>query len=286
MSDLDNAMLEHIGFLVLSEKRPFCFKDFLYFQIDERPHGMKHGTFRNKVSKLMKENKVEWCYTSGCAFYTLKGYNFGKPVTPSRTGIKPHNSLLDFILSLPYGQNSLHNIRLRFMIEGLWSLFYDSSYHYNPQSKDIRIASWRIDDLFIGIVVHKTDTVSVEIGCSYTPIVSDIGGIIKLSNGLTRVEERLSTLINSTKKPQSISKRLKISDHNNWLVTMWHFGKDSVTECGGKDFHVTWKIGEHTLIRAYTKLMKVGKKVVRLEEQEYPNKALMQALMEKINLGN
>ena len=285
MSDLDNAMLEHIAFLVFSEKRPFCFKDFLYFQIDERPHGMKHGTFRNKVSKLMKENKVEWCYTSGCAFYTLKGYNFRKPMTPSHTGIKPHNSLFEYILSLPYGQNSIHNIRLRFVVEGLWSLFCDLSYPYNGQSKDIHVESWKIDELFVGVVVHKTDTVTVDVGCSYTPIVSEVGGIINLSNSLTRVEERLSTLINSTKKPQSISKDLKIPDHNNWLVTMWHFGKDSVAECGGKNFHMTWKIGEHTLIRAYTKLMKIGNNVVRLEIQDYPNKPITQALMEKINFG-
>lgn len=83
MSDLDNAMLEHIAFLVLSEKKPFSFNDFLYFRVDERDYGMTHGTFRNKISKLIKENKVEWYYTSGCAFYTLKGYNFRKPMTPN-----------------------------------------------------------------------------------------------------------------------------------------------------------------------------------------------------------
>jgi hypothetical protein len=38
----------------------------------------KHGTIRNKFSKFVKENKIEFCYNDGIAFYTLAGKQFGK----------------------------------------------------------------------------------------------------------------------------------------------------------------------------------------------------------------
>ena len=29
----------------------------------------------------------------------------------------------------------------------------------------------------------------------------------------------------------------------SWTVTMWHFGRDSLTEYSGERFHITWEEG-------------------------------------------
>jgi len=55
MSKLDEAMHEHMAFIVFHEKRPFSYKDFLKFEVDGEIYGMKHGTFRNKITKQMKK---------------------------------------------------------------------------------------------------------------------------------------------------------------------------------------------------------------------------------------
>src|ERR687887_2187631 len=90
MSDLDYAIMKHISHIVLKEHRPFSYRDFLRFTVDEKEYEIAHGTFRNKVSQLIHAQKVELAYNAGIAFYTLKGISFGKPkftMTPNRTGV-------------------------------------------------------------------------------------------------------------------------------------------------------------------------------------------------------
>jgi hypothetical protein len=41
------------------------------------------------------------------------------------------------------------------------------------------------------MTIHHTDTVSVIVGCSLNPFAADLKGLVRLSNALTRVEERL-----------------------------------------------------------------------------------------------
>ncbi|MGB5090011.1 MAG: hypothetical protein WBN72_03605, partial [Nitrososphaeraceae archaeon] len=82
MSKLDDAMEEHMAYLVLSIGRPFSFKDFLRFEVDGIEHKPTYGTVRNKLLAFKKKGIIEPDYNSGLAFYTLKGQPFGKPMTP------------------------------------------------------------------------------------------------------------------------------------------------------------------------------------------------------------
>ena len=65
----------------------------------------------------------------------------------------------------------------------------------DPTSKDIRLKTCEIDGLLIRTTIHKTDTITVIVACSCQPVAIDISGIIRLSNALTRVEERLSKIV-------------------------------------------------------------------------------------------
>lgn len=77
-SNLENAMLKHMKKKVYEESKPFSFLDFMEFKVDDKPHSPKRGTIRNKFSKFVKENKIEFCYNDGISFYTLAGKQFGK----------------------------------------------------------------------------------------------------------------------------------------------------------------------------------------------------------------
>lgn len=48
MSEYDDAMEQHMAYIV-SEGRPFSFKDFLCFEEDGKEYRMRHGTIRNKL---------------------------------------------------------------------------------------------------------------------------------------------------------------------------------------------------------------------------------------------
>ncbi len=71
-------MKKRIAHLVLVEKRPFCYLDFLDFEVGGEHYSMAHGTFRNKISVLARTEYIVLQYRSGPAFYSLPGHNFTK----------------------------------------------------------------------------------------------------------------------------------------------------------------------------------------------------------------
>ena len=221
MSDLIDAMVMHMHHLVHEEQRPFSYLDFMKFEVDGQEFKMTHGSFRNKVSKLKKEGLVEVSCRSNIAFYTLRNVKFDKvsrfAVTRNHTGdpiisgasvlstVSSH-PLYRIIKDLPLDRSSVHDIRLKFVSPQIYAIIssfisnkttgYD--YTINSKSKDIILPVWKIRDLLIKATVHRTDTVSIVIGCSLTPITLNINGIIRLTNALSIVEERLSRVVDGS----------------------------------------------------------------------------------------
>jgi hypothetical protein len=299
MRETDNAIKQHMAHIVHEEHRPFSYRDFLHFEVDGIVYKMTHGTFRNKVSRLVKDGVVELSYNSGLAFYTLKGVKFGKPMTADHTGVTSYSHpVVRIIRNLPFDKTALHDIHLRFQAKGSWSVLSSSPvYNQDPISKDIRLRPIMIGHLRIRVTIHKTDIITVVIGCSHAPIAVDVNGIICLSIALTRVEERLSRLVEDCGKVQDVSESLDqtqphvaIPDHNQWLITMWHFGADASVEYSGEKFSACWEIGQHELVRAYSKEfrgavnehgMKTGirnRTKVRVEMQQYPQSTVENAI--------
>ena len=320
MSNLIEAMVLHIHHIVHEQCRPFSYLDFLEFKINEQEFKMTHGTFRNNVSRLMKEDLVEVSYRTNITFYTLKGAKFSKTsriaMTGNHTGVSfissaslspsppTSNPLYRLIRDLPLDKNSVHDIRLRFSSPGIYAITSSSisnkahgyDYTMNTRSKDILLPTWRINDVLIKATIHRTDTVSVVMGCSLNPISLDINGIIRLTKTLSVIEERLSRLVEGSENVydftvidtgnNSSQNRHRLSgaipSHSRWLVTMWHFGADSSIEYSGEKFSVTWEIAENVLIRAYSKVMNDNRARIRLERQEYPKATLADIIEERL----
>ena len=240
---LDYAMKVHMQRIVRFEKRPFCYLDFLEFEVDGIRYIMTHGTFRNKISQYIRNGYAQLEYYSGPAFYSLKGVNFSKPrkgMTAHHTGVSQLSSVssVSFIDSLPPDKNALHDIRFRFKVINIWTIISTNHPELKPNqvSKDISLDPLLTHDLTIKTTIHHTDTVSVMVACSLNPVAADIKGLVRLSNALTRVEERLSRYIESAPPSLSLS---SIPDHDSWIVTMLHFGSDSSNEYTGDDFEIT-----------------------------------------------
>jgi hypothetical protein len=267
--------------IAIKEKRYFDFPDFVpKFIVDGQIYHISYGTFRNYVSELVRAEKVEVVACSPQAFYTLKGIRLGNPMTRDHTGAlivqnkrRLSNHLIYRIIqNLPFEQRALHDIRLRFEVTGIYNIF-SSRYKKSPNSDDISLPRWTINDLEIIATAHSTDTVSIVIGCSYCPVAVDVNGVVRLSNALASTKERISNLANNT---------LSIPDHMSWIVTMWHFGADATTIYTREKFYASWEVGQHALITVYSKDWKDGKSRVRIEKQEYPQKSLAEALEEKL----
>lgn len=366
--------MEH---LCIIEQRPFSYIDFLEFKVDGNSYRMTHGTFRNKISILMKRGKVGWICDSPQGFYIIKGseQNLNSVTTDDHTGVNLHshpffkdkvvyqshdlvneimfdgtprrvensrlitnNPLYRHIQGIPFGQRSVHDIRLNFNASGIWDkvsnaitsevdggLKIKMSNLQGPkiesQSKDISFSTVRLDNLDIKVRIHKNDKVSVIVGCSHTPVVVDIEGTKRLSNALSLIEKELTRLLFLEKDTVDFDARknwnrlklqnenlrasgiessiefvptaLTIPRHMDWIVTMWHFGVDSVHEYSGQKFNCRWELAQDIMVSIYTKEMMmqeiVGRRInrgskvslgsgIRVERQEYPRVTLGEAI--------
>ena len=88
MTNLDSALWKRMIQIVQIENRPFSLIDFVpKFSISGQEWSIGYGTFRNKISLLCKQGKVDVEYYSPQAFYTLSGIKFSKPLD-HHTGVK------------------------------------------------------------------------------------------------------------------------------------------------------------------------------------------------------
>lgn len=288
MTETYDAMLEHMANIVYDEKRYFTFKDFLNFSVNEKNYKLKYGTIRNYFSKLKKNGEIDFVYNSSISFYTLKGVNLPKRITPTHTGVSYNNNpLYRLLLEHPLDKTAIHDIRLLFTVEDIWKyLSIQSRFKLHPINKSIELDKWNIDnDFFVKVIVNKTDSVSVSIGCSYTPIFLSIDGIIRFASLLARIEERLSGLLQRLRNDDNVyssSKYPLIPSYDGWIVKMWHLNRDGSTEYDKEKFHISWENAEHIIIRAYTKQLKDKKWKIRLERQEYPNKSVFDAINDRL----
>jgi hypothetical protein len=293
--------LQRMACIVFIEKRPSCYIDFLTFEFEGKTYTFRPGTIRNIFSQLRKHSQIEVAFRSKPSFYTLPGAKFKKPVTLSHEGDSLNfrqNELLHLIQTIPMDDEGIHNIRLRFKCPSLSSILplYSDSENFIENidlksNKDITLCEIDLKDFVIKATVHKTDFVSVAVAWSQSPVPIDLEGFARLSSGLTRLEERLQRVLDEYLKlklknkmtSSSVLPEFKVPSCMTWTVTMWHFGRDSLTEYSGERFHITWEDGLK-VFRVYSKAFTNKKKMkIREEVQEYPNKSLEEAFKDKIN---
>ena len=255
-----------------------------------------------KFGRFKRAGIVETEYNSGTAFHTLKDVHFGKrkrrrvltpSMTPNHMGVSPvtgvikditESPLYKEIHKLPPEKRALHDIHLKFQIPDIWTILATSEkYKPNLKSKDISLPYIITNNhLKIHTVVHRTDTVTVSVACSFVPVAPDTDGLIRLSNALTRVEERTSRVLDEcgSMLPGGYES-IPIPEHGKWTVTLWHFGTDSTNykELVDDKYCVTWQEGQNILGRIYKK----NKHRKRSEVQERPNKPFADAIRDKIH---
>jgi len=290
MSKLEDAMLKHMQNIVDKENRPFSCIDFYNFVIDGVPYSAKHGTIRNTFSKFRREKKIEYCYRVKISFYTLPGHQFGikKMMTEDHADITSilNHPIYKIIKNMPFGQRCIHDIHLTFTAKGLWQLLsqreeFKSRIH--SKNKSISFGYFEIEHLNVRITTQKTNTVNIVVGCSQLPIQLESHGIIRLTEALTRAEERLAAVLNDsrnfTHNVEFNPNTIRIPNKDNWTITLWHIGRDSLQEYSGERFHCIWQVAKNLCLRIYSKEMKLQTRkdkgtIIRTEVQENPKMSI------------
>jgi hypothetical protein len=311
MSKLKEAMLKHIQNIANNEYRPISYMDLRKFEVDGESYNPKYGTIRNILSNLSREGKIESCYKDVLAFYTLPGKKFGKDklMTGNTTDIINYNNskhelykairkhpIYTIIKDVVFGKNRLHDIHLSFKSEGLWKYLSNIEYYKKRTNskKAISFGYYPIERyLSIQVIVQHTNTLNVIVKCSNNPIICDFDGIIRLSDALTRIEEKLSAVVNEqsnkTFNAEFNPSEIKIPNKDDWIITLWHLHRDSYEEYSGEKFQCCWKEAKNLFIRVYNKESKLNRKkknIIRLELQENPDILFKNLLVEFIRNDN
>lgn len=227
----------------------------------------KYHTLRNVLSKLMKDGRVERYYNSRASFFVLTGFKFGK----QKKQDLEMKRLSKIINSLPEKCRGLHDIHLKYTVQDIWKILYDSRrFKIVEKSNDILLPPLILNGMKIQQNVHPKDTVTVSVACSNNPVhvsaIEDMEGVIRLAKALAKTEVWISrTLDECGRMVHGGYERILIPDSDSWLVTMWHFAVDSPKYKEDR-ICMTWKDGQAVLLREYSK----KRKLLRRERQEYP----------------
>jgi hypothetical protein len=116
-------------------------------------------------------------------------------------------SSVSFIDNLPPDKYALRDIRFRFKVDNIWNVIASNHPKLKPNdvSKDITLDPIVTNDLTIKTTIHYTNTVGVMVACSLIPVAVDLKGLVRLSNALTPVEERLLRYIECAPPSLSLS---------------------------------------------------------------------------------
>jgi hypothetical protein len=291
-------MLQNAAFIVFDKRRPFSYKDFVpNFEWDGKLYHLTHGSFRNKASKFVKAGEWQVEYCTSQTFYSVADHRFGKQtvvmMTPDHTGVRGPaaikcSPLYRWLSDLPVDRHAVHNIRLDVHVEGIWDILSTSpDLKLDPTNRELRPQdkrAWQICGLQMELKITRKDSVNVIVGCSSDPIAVDVGGIIRATEALTRVEERVSAMVRECERvtARPIGK-ITIPSYATWTVKMWHFGVDSLVTYKGQKFDITWQEGKEVLLHIYSKTANnKNRSKIRLESQEYPRRNWVDAITERL----
>ena len=250
--------------------RAFTYEDLL-----EGAEGRyTYGTLRNNVFRLRKDGEVLKFPKENPARVILTSWKdrseykrwFQDDKTPmggrvkvieSKRGSMVRVDFVSFIESLDWEELVyVHDVRVGFDAVRVDGVCSSAGWRWCGRNH-----CWRrkFDDLEVPLVVMVFDSghVQVIVKCSLKPIPFSFEGLTRLTAVLGELRGRLGW----SSVPNVV----------DWVVTSWHYGKDSYQEVSGASFNVTFETWSKTLARIYTK--KELKKV-RVEEIQSPRRTV------------
>jgi hypothetical protein len=251
---------------------------FGYLDLSDR---FDYGTLRNTVSKLRREDTILKLPEENPARFILPSWKsrpeykavFQNDNTPMGGRVKVNRRELRFdfaafVASLGWGELAyVHDVRLEFDVVHACGVCSDSGWVWSSRSH-----GWlrRFEGLEFPLCVQVFDTgrVQVLVRCSFRPVPFDFGGLTRLTSVLGELKGKLGWD--------------NVPNVAEWVVTSWHYGKDSVKEVSGASFNVTFETWFKTFARIY---VKSRLRKVRVEETQSPDRRVQDLFESVINRG-
>lgn len=228
-------------------------REFTRFDFPE----LSSDNFRQLIYK--NKEKLELVVKSKPNFWKIKGIMLSKkdPITVYRTG--GGQNMIEILDSLKEQPPSLHDIKIMFQ-SNLHCFLVSSDYQVDPTNKGIKLKIPNLQDNIIVKILVYPNTVQIDIGCSFFPLIFDSSGVTSLSCLLGQIKQYLLHISEYN---------AEIPEPNNWKITHYHFGKDGTEALSGQAFHREWGDAAGGMIRAYSKY-RDGSYYARIEQIRTP----------------
>jgi hypothetical protein len=259
----------------------FCLQDLFDYckeHPDQFPRQYCATYLRNRLRELCKQGQL--CRVRSIwNFYSLPEnglfeqllHQKSDPMGVAKKSLKKkHNavkcqlidlsSLLD---SLDWTDAAIHDVRLE--IIGIKRFLFNNSryWKFEKRSKFFH-KKFKIDNISFSISCYNTGRIQIAVKCTKMPIEDNSNGFFAFTESC----KKISRFIPCENVPPVC----------DWLVTQWHYGKDSVKEVSGLSVTVTFRVWYNTLARIYSK--KTGK--IRMETIQSPNRKLSEIIKDNL----
>jgi len=282
---LSPAEMSALKWINSDPTRAYCSKDLM-----EQVGIKTKGTARNINWKLKKHGLIKPYCKSLFTFYKLKSTNnvkMKKPVTLYRMGVSGLRRIQPNFVSVLESLDMeevcrVHDVHLTLVADGLYdALMHTGEFQPDRDSKDIFFGKFKWSEYrVVQVYLHRNDKVSLIADCGNCPIESSAQGFVSLAGFLGGIREKL---LNRWRTADPKVSELSFPWAENWLVAMWHYGRDTAQEFSGEGFNVTFKMWCGELARIYVHEQDHFRKV-RFEVTETPKKPLQEVISKKLDL--
>lgn len=245
------------------EHREFTYRDFL---------DMKHGTFRQYILRL--KPYVELVTRDHIAFYKIKGVKL--PLDSHYVTFRDTGDVSNLIRMLESTQEQpakIHDVKMKIDLDKQ-SAAATAGQTVNPFNHGIQIKQIpsRDDNIVIKASVYPY-IIQLDVACTYKPMIYDVESFLYFTEILKEASIFLTAMTHVTLPPVK-----------DWIITHYHLNKDGGFEISGKSFHFTISDVASGLIRFYSKKMKDGRVIPRIEQIQTPNISIIEAMKKAVDM--
>ena len=257
------AFLTRAVKLLQTRKEPFCLGDF---------PNLSKANFRQIIHKINKIERIIIPVSKGHpTFYKIKGFEISGDshrITLNHTGVAQR--FYDLLEDLRVQQPMIHDIKIKVHSKDLHSSLKQKGCTINADNHSIKVNFNEDSNITTKVLVYP-ETIQIDLGCTYKPLVYDSNTVFFLHEHLSKLSYHLTQYSGVVLPPV-----------REWTITHYHFGKDGSMALNGQNFN--FEVGDVAtgLLRFYSKKMPGGERISRLEQAQSPQTTIQEKMEEMI----
>lgn len=237
---------------------------------------IKKSTFRQRIRRLKEKGLIITVTKGTFCYYKIKGENTGRTKrTVTHEGMVVGTNMQEIINEASKQIPTIHDIKIKFPSKQLHKNAINQGMTPNKQNKGIFLESLTLSRDIHAMIAIYPESVSIDIGCTWEPIIYDIRGAQEFVGHVEVIRAYLFSQFRTN----------DMTDSLDWIVTHYHLNQDGQTEFTGEPFERTISDMVGGFIRIYAKKFPDKSTRVRLERIITPKTSVKNQIEDMQNVG-